>query len=82
MEYKLLIDKYKLEQDDYDYVEKDKSGFYEFNDVKINNDLTSYRIKDKGFIWFDNYGYLWFMSIINIAKNIHNDRFTIVAVKE
>ena len=82
MEYKLLIDKHTLEQNDYDYVEHLEGDFYEFNDVKIDKDMIANHIKNHGFVWFDDFDLSWFMTVVSIAKNIHTNRFNILAVKD
>ena len=82
MQYKNLIDKYVMEQSDYSYIEPITDDMIEFNDVKIDKDITAYHLRTTGFVWFDDFELSWNMSVISIAKNIHTGLFNIVAVKD
>ena len=82
MQYKLLIDKYVMEQNDYGYIEPITDDMLEFNDVKIDRDIIANHIRTAGFVWFDDFGLSWNMSVITIAKDTDTNTFNILAVKD
>ena len=76
-----ILEKHLFEKGDYGYIEPITFDMIKFNDVKIEKYMIANHIRTHGFIWVDDFGLDWNMSVIKIV-NTDTNTFNIVAVKD